>query len=63
MHVAMLHAAERQRELVPEEEFSVSLMKRIGDNPHDQHLGVEIAEGLGEIFSELTGRTASSNGI
>lgn len=26
-------------------------MKRIADNPHDERLGAEIAEGHGEIFS------------
>ena len=30
---------------------SVGLMKRIADNPHDEHLGVGIAEEDGEIFS------------
>lgn len=51
----MLHAAERQCELGGGREkrrVSVGLMKRIADNPHDEHLGAEIAaEEDGEIFS------------
>lgn len=30
--------------------MSVRLMKRIADNPHDEHLGAEIAEG-GDFLS------------
>lgn len=42
-----LHAAEWQVELGGGKEESVSacLMKRIADNPHDEHLGAEIEEG------------------
>lgn len=56
MQAVMLHGAERQRKLG--EEFSVSLMKRIGDNPPEERLGAETAEGHGLICSLLTCRAS-----
>lgn len=36
--------------------MSVRLMKRIADNPHDEHLGAEIAEG-GDFLSSKAAAT------
>lgn len=46
-----------------EEQFSVSLMKGIGNNPHDEHLSAEIADGHRPIFFEQNSRDVSSAGI
>lgn len=50
----VLHAAERQCEQAfsLRRRVSVALMKGIADNPHDEHLSAERAEGQGEIFSQ-----------
>lgn len=59
----MLEAGERQCALALEEQFSVSLMKGIGNNPHDEHLSAEIVDGHRPIFFEQKSRDVSSAGI
>lgn len=51
-NLCMLNAAESGSESwwQKEESVSVCLMKRIADNPHDEHLGAEIAEGSWRDF-------------
>lgn len=61
----VLHAAERQCEQAfsLRRRVSVALMKGIADNPHDEHLSAERAEGQGDFLSTRSAATHGLTGI